>query len=61
MKIDLKIKNAKKMESIFSVYTLQETTKWHACRVKQDGSTRINNATEHECSLGFKSAEHGTG
>ena len=49
------------MESIFSVYTLQETTKWHARRVKQDGSTRINNATEHECSLGFKNAEHGTG
>ena len=34
MKIDLKIENAKKMESIFSVYTLLETTNCDGRRVK---------------------------
>ena len=34
IKIDLKIENVKKMESIFSVYTLLETTNCHARRVK---------------------------
>ena len=34
MKIDLKIENAKKMKSIFSVYTLLETTNCDGRRVK---------------------------